>query len=744
MAGRRQNLDVLRTLPAEELLAAKPDCLPGISTQASRLLRKLDIHSCQDLLEYFPRAYEAWSSTDLGSLQAGEKVSFEAELLQPPVLRWHNRVNSISAVLGDGRHSLRAIWFNQPYLKNRLVVGARYRFQGLLKATGYGLQIQNPRICKIVEAQQDQEGASQSAASLQRQELGGETVEAELEAVYPLTQGLRQVQLRRAIHTLLELLSGRIEENLPAELIAREGLWPREQALWAIHRPRSEEEQRQARRRLAYEELFFLQLGLRLMRNLRKRSRAPRLALSSEALEKYRAAVADLPFPLTRAQKRVLNELYSDLAHEEPMNRLVQGDVGSGKTAVAALAMYQAVLAGGQAAFMAPTSILAAQHARSLQDLLGDRLRVGLLTSRLKTAEKRQVLQGLADGSIDVVVGTQALLQKQVTFRRLVLSVTDEQHRFGVRQRIRLGGSQEEAEERAEDWTDYLAVPAEELEAHVLVMSATPIPRSLALIVYGDLELSILDELPAGRRPIISRRVSQEDAPEVLDFLRQELSSGAQAYVVCPSIRDSEGQAQLQSVESSYQRYRDEFFPDFRVGLLHGDMKEEEKQAQLEDFSQGKIQLLVCTTVVEVGVDCPNASVMLVKNAERFGLAQLHQLRGRVGRGQRQSYCFFESTAQEKLAQTRLETLCKSNDGFVLAEADLELRGPGDFFGTRQHGLPDLKLANLYSDRELVLASQQEVQKILAADPELSAPEQQALAADLERRFGSLLWRPGL
>ncbi|MCD8499518.1 MAG: ATP-dependent DNA helicase RecG [Clostridiales bacterium] len=432
---------------------------------------------------------------------------------------------------------------------------------------------------------------------------------------------------------------------------------------------------------------------------------------------------ATLPFQLTAAQQGALADIRRDLRRDLPMNRLVQGDVGSGKTVVAALAMLETSLCGYQAVLMAPTAILATQHAQTLARLLAPSGEtIALLTGATPVAERKRILAGLENGSIRLLVGTHAVIEDKVSFNNLALTITDEQHRFGVRQRFRLN--------RTED--------SRSLSPHVLVMSATPIPRTLALILYGDLDMSVIDQLPTGREPIATYTARTGDRGRVEDLVRRQIQAGRQAYVVCPMIEE-QASLDLESAIQTYNRLAQTVFPDLSVGLLHGGLKPAAKDAVMADFAAGQIQILVSTTVIEVGVDNPNATLMIIENAERFGLSQLHQLRGRIGRGSHKSYCILMSDSDDDLARQRLRTLCQTTDGFEIARKDLELRGPGDFFGTRQHGLPALRLANLYRDRELLQKAQEAARTLFDRDPDLTRDEHQGLVRAIERHFGSAL-----
>ena len=532
---------------------------------------------------------------------------------------------------------------------------------------------------------------------------------APFEAVYPQTEGLTSSVISRCIRQLLphaELLP----DPLPPEMLQKYRLLPKAEAVRAIHCPATEEQAAAARRRLIYEELLVLQLGIGRMRS--------RGAAVTGAPMRRADPVPfwqSLPFAPTGAQRRAVEEILNDMASETAMNRLLQGDVGSGKTLVAAAAIWACIRAGYQAALLAPTEILAAQHAEGLNRLLAPfGMRVALLTGGMKAAARRTTLAAIRKDEADLVVGTHALMSEGVEFARLGLAVIDEQHRFGVRQRGAL------AEKAA--------------NPHLLVMSATPIPRTLGLLIYGDLDISVLDELPPGRTPVKTRCITGKRRQDLYRFLDSEIDKGRQVYLVCPAIEDVPDGG-LNAVKTYYEDIAKTLLPDRRVGLMHGKLKPKEKAAVMEDFKAGRLDALVSTTVIEVGVDVPNASVMVIENAERYGLSALHQLRGRVGRGAAESWCFLVSDNTSEAVQKRLKFLCSTTDGFAVAQYDLETRGPGDFFGSRQHGLPTLQIADLMNDTRTLHAAQSEAAALLAADPLLESPAHALLAAQVQQMF---------
>jgi ATP-dependent DNA helicase RecG len=561
----------------------------------------------------------------------------------------------------------------------------------------------NVKDYEIVEDAAGEEGADPSDETLHT---------GRLVAIYGLTRGLTARPMRRLMKRLVDAYVDGLEDPLPDALRAKHHLEPLAQALRAGHFPKTEADYAGARRRLVYDEFLLLQLGLAIRRH--RQGRRPGLAMNPPGAL-ARRLLASLPFALTPAQERVWREIRTDMAEPYPMNRLLQGDVGSGKTVVAALAILTAVEAGFQAALMAPTEILAEQHLMTLAALvepLG--VPVALLTNAVKGKARERVLAGVAAGEIACVVGTHALVQETVRFRRLGLAVVDEQHRFGVHQRATLKHKGESPD--------------------VLVMTATPIPRTLALTLYGDLEVSVIDQLPPGRKPVVTKARTASARGRIYRFLREQVDAGRQVYVVCPLVEESEA-LDLQAATEMAQRLQQEVFVDLRIGLLHGRMPFAEKDRVMRDFKAGAIHILVSTTVIEVGIDVPNASVMLIEHAERFGLSQLHQLRGRVGRGPWKSYCILLSGASSPDAKLRLEAMTATNDGFKIAEADLSQRGPGDFFGTRQSGLPEFRVADLLRDAAALEAARRDAASLVREDPNLLAPEHRALRAALLQRW---------
>ena len=659
--------------------------LKGVGPRRAAQLAKLGAPTVGALLRCYPRSYEDWSSPQpIAQAAPGSPCLVKATVLRRPAAqRVRGGLTLYKTAADDGSAVMDLVFFNNPYLPNQLQEGREYLFRGKMGGTLLRRQMSAPEFLPA-----------------------GENLP--VRPVYRLTEGLSNRMVTAAVARALEMLPQQVRDPLPPDLRERCGLCGLREALVQIHRPDSREALERAKRRLVFEELLVLQLGLFL---LRSRERAPAgTALPRDCTEEFFRL---LPFAPTRAQRRAVREAVSDLRGGKPMNRLVQGDVGSGKTVVAAALCYMAAKNGAQAALMAPTEILAEQHYRSLSALLAPAgIPVALLTGSQGAASRRQTLEGLASGEIRLVVGTHALLGEGVRFARLGLVVTDEQHRFGVAQRAALASKGE--------------------RPHLLVMSATPIPRTLALMIYGDLDLSVLDELPPGRQPVSTYVIGSGKRRRALGFLQKQIDAGRQCYVVCPMVE--EGAPELASVGSYAARLQQEL-PRARVGVLHGKMKPREKEAAMAAFAAGERDILVSTTVVEVGVDVPNATVMLVENAERYGLSQLHQLRGRVGRGAARSYCILVSDAQNEEAVARLQIMRRTNDGFRIADEDLRLRGPGDFFGSRQHGLPSLKIADLSGDMALLHLAQEEARALLREDPALDS--HRLLRAEVRAQFSA-------
>lgn len=679
-------------MPEENRSTLAPDTpvryLKGVGPKTAQRFEKLGILTLADLLCHYPRRYVDFTQPySIAQAPAETECVVKAEVyakLGGRMLPGGRQMERLTA--GDGVSTLEVTWFNNPYAIKKLEIGQEYFFQGLLTGGMLRRQMVNPQV--------------RTAAQI---------TAAPLEAVYPQTEGLSSTVIARCIQQLLphaELLA----DPLPAEMRRKYRLPDKADAVRAIHCPASPEQAAAARRRLIYEELLVLQLGIGCMKSRGAADTGAPMRLIDPA-----PFWESLPFAPTGAQRRAVTEILADMSGQHAMNRLLQGDVGSGKTLVAAAAIWACIRSGYQAALLAPTEILATQHAESLNRMLAPfGMRVALLTGGMKAAARRTTLAAIRDDQADCVVGTHAILGGGVEFARLGLAVIDEQHRFGVRQRGMLA-------EKA-------------VNPHLLVMSATPIPRTLGLLIYGDLDISLLDELPPGRTPVKTRAITGKKREDLYHFLDTEIGRGRQVYLVCPAIEDSPDAA-LKAVKGYYEQVAKPLLPNRRVGLMHGKLKPKEKAAVMQDFKEGKLDALVSTTVIEVGVDVPNASVMVIENAERYGLSALHQLRGRVGRGAAESWCFLVSDHEGEAVRQRLHFLCTTTDGFAVAQYDLENRGPGDFFGSRQHGLPSLQIADLMNDTRTLHAAQAEAADILAQDPQLTAPDHTLLRTQVQQMF---------
>lgn len=661
----------------------------GIGEQRAKSLEKLEIRTLRDLISYFPRAYDDRRSyKKIGELVEGEPACVEAMVAAPPTL---NRIRAglelVKLRAVDETGALDIIFFNQAYMRDNLQSGESYTFFGKPEGTGRRKSMANP----IVERE------------------GSRLMTGRIMPIYPLTAGISQMTLVKAIEQGLAACQKLLPDPLPDEVRRTHQLCHIGYAYEQIHFPSSEETLAIARRRLVFEELFLLAIGLKRLRGRREEQTCP--PLRETGLEDF---ISSLTFTLTGAQRRAIEDIRKDLTSGRPMNRLVQGDVGSGKTMVAAAALLCAVRSGKQAALMAPTEILAEQHYKGLAPLLEKLgVRSGLLTGAMGAKARRALLADLESGVVEVAIGTHALISADVVYRDLGLVVTDEQHRFGVAQRS--------------------ALAAKGARPHLLVMSATPIPRTLALMIYGDLDVSVIDELPPGRQKIDTFAVPGSYRPRIYKFLEKQIAQGRQAYMICSMVEENDQIPDDRKAALAYAKVlQEQVFPHLAVACVHGRMKPREKEKVMGAFAAGEIQILVSTTVVEVGVDVPNAAVMVIEDADRFGLSQLHQLRGRVGRGQHKSYCILISDNRSEEAQARLKVMTRTSDGFKIAEEDLRLRGPGDFFGQRQHGLPALKVADLSCDMTLLKEAQGAAAALLERDPELSGyPETAARVEEL-------------
>lgn len=663
----------------------------GVGPSREQLLNKVGIFTLKDLITYYPRGYEdRGKPKTLIECIDGEDALIEAVVINRMVEIKLKGKTMYKLVIQDETAKATCIWFNQSYLKNAFKVGQKYKFFGKVNNVFGKLDITAPVF--------DLEGKENNTGKII--------------PLYPLTYSLSQNVIRRIIEKGLEEVDGNLEETLPKYLLKEYKLMGINEAIKSIHFPKEFKDFNTARNRLVFEELLIMQLALLELKNSyineEKGIQFSKQAQMSDIINR-------LPFKLTKAQLRVLEEIDNNMESDKPMNRLLQGDVGSGKTVVAMCAAYKAVKCGYQAAIMAPTAILATQHLENFKKIF-DELDINceLLISGITKKKKAQVLERLANGEIDIIIGTHALLEENVVFKKLGLVVTDEQHRFGVKQRTKIVEKGQNPD--------------------VLVMTATPIPRTLALILYGDLDISIIDELPPNRKKIDTFAVTKSMNNRVDNFIMKNINEGRQAYVVCPLVEENE-EMQLKSVQELTEKYQTEIFPMFKVDYIHGKMKTKEKDEIMTRFKNGEIDILISTTVIEVGVDVPNASVMVVENAERFGLAQLHQLRGRVGRGEYQSYCILKYEGRGESIRKRMKVMCETNDGFVISEKDLELRGQGDFFGTEQHGLPAFKIANLFEDMPILKTAQEAALKIISDDVKLEKEENLVLKKAVGDKF---------
>ncbi len=662
----------------------------GIGEARAKLFSKLGIFCVQDLLFHLPRTLEDRTETKkISELMDGETVCVKATLASGiKTYRSRNRVSVTQCTVSDGEALMKVTWFNAPYIANTLKTGGKFTFFGKAIWRGQFFEMLNP--------------VTESEASVKKT--------GKILPIYPTCSGLGQHSIRNAIEAVFENLTETPQDIIPSLVSEKHNLIPFLSALKAIHMPKSFEDFENARRRLAFEELFVLQTGIGMLASERKRYTAVPIKNVKAILD----FAKNLSFELTNAQKRVINEIARDLTCSTPMNRLVQGDVGSGKTIVAACAMYAAANSGFQSVMMAPTEILAVQHFKNLKKLFEPfGFETILLSGSMPASERRASLEKIKDGSAKIIVGTHALISKGVEYKNTALVITDEQHRFGVRQRTLL--------------------TEKGFGAHTLVMTATPIPRTLSLILYGDLDVSVIDELPPGRKPIETYAMDEHSRKKVFDFVTKQLDEGRQAYIICPLIEESEALIAKSAVEYA-EKLKKTVFKNYRLEVIHGRISPKEREAIMSDFSEGKISVLVSTTVIEVGVDVANASVMIIENAERFGLSQLHQLRGRIGRGNHSSYCIMFSDGG-KIAEERMKIMCETSDGFKISEKDLELRGPGEFFGIRQHGLPELKIANLATDMLLLSQAKGAADDCLAKDPKLISSENRPLQEKIRSRF---------
>ncbi|MGF2053775.1 ATP-dependent DNA helicase RecG [Vagococcus fluvialis] len=661
--------------------------LKGVGPKKSEVLNSLGIKTIYDLLTYYPFRYDDIQEKSLDEIQDQEKVVLKGTVLAEPVVSYYGfkksrlvfRMMTEQAVIG-------VTFFNQPFLKSKINASEEIAIYGKWDGRRKALTGM-----KVLATQEE---------------------ELDFSPIYHVNKQIRQKTLVDLIKQTWELYGHLLPENLPEWLTSKYRLMPKRQAAYAMHFPETIEENRLAKRRLAFEEFFLFQLKMiQLKKQETSKDLGKSIMYDVTVLKEF---IKTLPFELTEAQKRVVNEICADLRSREHMHRLLQGDVGSGKTIVAAIALYAVVSEGLQGALMVPTEILAEQHMESLTDVFSKTdVKVGLLTSSTKTVERRQILADLASGEMDIIVGTHSLIQDDIIFNDLSLAIIDEQHRFGVNQRkaLREKGNQ----------------------ADVLFMTATPIPRTLAITAYGEMDVSIIDELPAGRIPIETRWILPKQVDSVLTWLNSQLKNGQQVYVICPLIEESE-MLDVKNATEIYEHLKQFFEPNFKVGLLHGKMKSQEKDEIMTEFKDNDMQILVSTTVIEVGVNVPNATTMMIMDADRFGLAQLHQLRGRVGRGSLASYCILVANPKSDQGKERMKIMTETTDGFVLSQKDLEMRGPGDFFGSKQSGLPEFKVGDIVADEMILETARVEATQLIETDDWMNDPANASLVTSLNER----------
>lgn len=659
----------------------------GVGEKKAKMLHSLGIDTVGALLRFYPRAYENWSEIkDISDCFYDEKVCIRARVITP-VTKDYKRKNMIlyRFTVTDDTGNMEIVIFNNKYLAERLVVGAEYLFSGKVNYGKVWAQLPSPEIRRV-----------------------GDTG---IVPIYRSCNGLSSAAIEKLIRSAICTDFG--DDPLPQNIREKNRLVDLNTAINNIHFPKSEEALNSAKRRLIFEELFILQTGLMLLKG-KNRRRTPSVIKKDFSSEFF----GMLPFSMTDAQKKATAQCISDMSTGRAMNRLIQGDVGSGKTAVAAAVMYVCARNGFQSAIMAPTEVLAEQHYNTLCEFFkNSKVRVCLLTGSMTQKQKQSVKEQLRNGEFDVIVGTHALLTEDTEFKNLALVITDEQHRFGVGQRATLAAKGE--------------------RPHTLVMSATPIPRTLGLIIYGDLDISIIDEYPKGRQEISTYLVDGTYRNRVYNFIKQHIDKGLQGYIVCPLVEENED-INIKSAEEYFEKLKNGQFCHYRLGLLHGKMRPKDKESVMREFKDGNIDLLICTTVIEVGIDVPNAAVMLIENAERFGLSQLHQLRGRIGRGKEKSSCILISDAKSDNTKKRLEVIRATNDGFKIADEDLRLRGPGDFLGNRQHGLPELKIADICTDSDMLKLAGFAAAQTLETDAHLKSKENAALREEIIRLYKKL------
>ena len=657
--------------------------IKNVGPSRVKLLNKLNIHTLEDLISYFPRNYEDRGiAKKISDCKDGEEALIKAVAITKVNETYAGRLKIYRLIVRDGENPCTIIWYNQSYVKNIFKIGNTYNFYGKVEIKAGRYEMKSPIF--------DESGQNKNTGKII--------------PIYPLTYGISQNTIRKIIENGVDEVYQNLEENLPEYILKKYNLMEINDAIKYIHFPENKNDFIRARYRLVFEELLGFQLALLQIKQSYK-VEEKKLAFSKDV--KMEDVINTLPFTLTNAQLKVLKEINSDMESQKPMNRLLQGDVGSGKTIVSVIASYKAVKSGYQVAILAPTAILASQHLENFNKTLRKfGIKSELLVSSITKKNKQIIKEKLLNGEIDILIGTHAMLEDDVVFKNLGLVVTDEQHRFGVKQRAKIVSKGNNPD--------------------VIVMSATPIPRTLALILYGDLDISIINELPPNRKKIDTFAVGKSYEERVNNFVKKQIDEGRQCYIVCPLVEENE-EMDLKSVTELASKLQNETFSNYKVEYLHGKMKPKEKDEIMLKFKNGDIDILISTTVIEVGVDVPNANIMVIENSERFGLAQLHQLRGRVGRGEFKSYCILKFEGKGKVVQERMKIMCQTNDGFVISEKDLELRGSGDFFGTAQHGIPEMKIANLFEDIDILKKVQELSMKIIEKDPELKKEENKKL-----------------
>ncbi|MBE5805335.1 MAG: ATP-dependent DNA helicase RecG [Clostridiales bacterium] len=665
----------------------------GVGPNRVLLLNKLGIYNLQDLITYYPRDYEDRSKPKLiANVENGEEALIEGTVISKIIeLKIRKNLVIYKLMIRDETGPCTITWYNQPYLKKIFTVGNKYCFYGKISKKNTRVEMASP----VFDSQETQKNTGK------------------IVPIYPTTFKLSQTSLRQIIENGLNEIENELKETIPEYIRTEYNLININNAIHNIHFPQEFNDFKKARTRLVFEELLGMQLALLKLKNQYTQEKIG-IKFNKDVL--ISDIINELPFKLTKAQLRVLEEIDNNMESEKVMNRLLQGDVGSGKTIVSVISAYKAVKSGYQVAIMAPTAILANQHLESFTNVLDKYgIKCELLTSSITKKNKEDILERLQNGEIDILIGTHAILEDNVIFKKLGLVVTDEQHRFGVRQRSKIA--------------------AKGNNPDVLVMTATPIPRTLALILYGDLDISIIDELPPNRKKIETFAVTNSMSERVNKFISKQIDEGRQAYIVCPLVEENE-EIDANSVIELAEEYKNNVFKEYRVEYIHGKMRPKEKDEIMQKFKDGEIDILISTTVIEVGVNVPNASIMIVENSERFGLAQLHQLRGRVGRGNYQSYCILKYNINSDIVRQRMKIMQDTNNGFIIAEKDLELRGSGEFFGTKQHGIPEFKIANLFEDMPILQNVQALAMKIINEDPNLEQEKNKELREIVDKKFG--------